>query len=158
MAGADKMVMVGTRDYRLEMAKKFGANLVVNVKREDPVKSILDWSPEGIDLAVEATGKAVVLEDCIEVIKPGGAIVVFGIFSDRIKDFDPSFLYYKEAVVYGSKGAAGSFDEAIRLLEEKKLQILPMITHRFPLEETAAAFKVFEDKVPDALRIIIEIG
>jgi len=44
------------------------------------------------------------------------------------------------------------------MLEEKKLQILPMITHRFPLEETAAAFKVFEDKVPDALRIIIEIA
>ena len=158
MAGASKTAMVGTRDYRLEMAKKFGANLVVNVKKEDPVKSILDWCPEGVDLAVEATGKANVLEDCIEVIKPGGSIVVFGIFSDKIKDFDPSFLYYKEAVVYGSKGAAGAFEEAIQLLEEKKLQILPMITHRFPLAETAAAFKVFEDKVPDALRIVIEIA
>jgi threonine dehydrogenase-like Zn-dependent dehydrogenase len=61
-------------------------------------------------------------------------------------------------VVYGSKGAAGAFQEAIQLLEEKKLQILPMITHRFPLEETATAFKVFEDKVPDALRIVIEIA
>jgi len=158
MAGAYKMAMAGTRDYRLEMAKQFGANLVVNVKNEDPVKSILDWCPEGVDLAVEATGKAKVLEDCIDVLKPGGSIVVFGIFSDRIKDFDPSFLYYKEAVVYGSKGAAGAFKEAIQLLEEKKLQILPMITHRFPLEETAAAFKVFEDKVPDALRIVIEIA
>lgn len=158
MAGAYKTVMVGTRDYRLEMAKKFGANLVVNVKNENPVKSILDWCPEGVDLAVEATGKANVLEDCIEVLKPGGSIVVFGIFSDRIKDFDPSFLYYKEAVVYGSKGAAGAFKEAIQLLEEKKLEILPMITHRFALEETAAAFKVFEDKVPDALRILIEIA
>ena len=158
MAGADKIVMVGTRDFRLEMAKRFGANLVVNVNNEDPVKSILDWCPEGIDLVVEATGKANVLEDCIDVLKPGGSIVVFGIFSDRIKDFDPSFLYYKEAVVYGSKGAAGAFKEAIQHLEEKKLQILPMITHRFPLEETAAAFKTFEDKVPDALRIIIEIA
>jgi len=158
MAGASKTVMVGTRDFRLEMAKKFGANLAVNVKNEDPVKSILDWCPEGIDLVVEATGKANVLEDCIAVLKPGGSIVVFGIFSDRIKDFDPSFLYYKEAVIYGSKGAAGAFKEAIQLLEEKKLQILPMITHRFALEETAAAFKVFEDKVPDALRIVIEIA
>jgi len=158
MAGASKTVMVGTRDFRLEMAKKFGANLAVNVKNEDPVKSILDWCPEGIDLVVEATGKSNVLEDCIAVLKPGGSIVVFGIFSDRIKDFDPSFLYYKEAVVYGSKGAAGAFKEAIQLLEEKKLQILPMITHRFALEETAAAFKVFEDKVPDALRIVIEIA
>jgi len=158
MAGAEKVAMVGTRDFRLEMAKKFGANRVVNVKHEDPIKSILDWCPEGVDLAVEASGKASVLEDCIGVLKPGGSIVVFGIFSDRIKDFDPSFLYYKEPVVYGSKGAAGAFKEALQILEEKKLEILPMITHRFPLEETAAAFKIFEDKIPDALRIVIEIA
>ena len=158
MAGAHKAAMVGTRDFRLEMAKKYGADLVVNVKKEDPVQSILDWCPEGIDLAVEASGMAKVLVDCIDVLKPGGSIVVFGIFSDRIKEFDPSFLYYKEPVVYGSKGAAGAFQDAIQLLEEKKLKILPMITHRFPLEETAAAFKVFEDKVPDALRIVIEIA
>ena len=158
MSGAYKAVMVGTRDFRLEMAKQFGANLVVNVKNEDPVKTILDWCPEGIDLVVETSGKAAVLEDCIGVVKPGGSIVVFGIFSDRLKEFDPSFLYYKEPVIYGSKGAAGAFEQAIQLLEEKKLQILPMITHRFPLEETAAAFKVFEDKVPDALRILIDIA
>lgn len=158
MAGAYKAVMVGTRDFRLELAKQFGADLVVNVKNEDPAKTILDWCPEGVDLALEASGKAKVLEDCIDVLKPGGSIVVFGIFSDRLSDFDPSFLYHKEPVIYGSKGAAGAFKQAIQLLEEKKLQILPMITHRFPLKETAAAFKVFEDKVPDALRIIIDIA
>ena len=65
MAGAYKAVMVGTRDFRLEMAKKFGANLVVNVKNEDPIKTILDWCPEGIDLVIEASGRATVLEDCI---------------------------------------------------------------------------------------------
>lgn len=46
----------------------------------------------------------------------------------------------------------------MKLLSEKRLEILPMITHRFPLAETAAAFKVFEDKVPDALRIVIEVA
>jgi len=158
MAGAYKAVMVGTRDFRLEMAKQFGANLAVNVKNENPVEAVLNWCPEGIDLVVEASGKADVLKDCIGVLKPGGSIVVFGIFSERLSDFDPSFLYYKEPAIYGSKGADGTFNEALQLMEEKKLQILPMITHRFPLEETAAAFKVFEDKVPDALRIVIEVA
>lgn len=158
MAGASKAVMVGTRDFRLEMAKKFGADLVVNVKKEDPAKTIFDWCPEGIDLIVEASGQATVLEDCINVLKPGGSIVVFGIFSDRIKNFDPSFLYYKEPVLYGSKGTSGAFEDAIQLLAEKRLQILPMITHRFPLEETAAAFNVFETKVPDAMRILIDVA
>ena len=155
MAGAYEAVMVGTRDFRLDMAKKFGAGFVVNVKRQEPVQAIMDRFPEGIDVVVEASGNAKVLKDCFEVVRPNGAVVVFGIFSEKIEAFDPSFLYTKEPIIYGSKGAAGAFEQALMLLAEKKLQILSMITHRFALEETAAAFKVFADKVPDALRIVI---
>ena len=156
LAGAYQAVMVGTRDFRLEMAKKFGANHVVNVKRENPVKAILDWYPNGVDVAVEAAGNESSLQSCCDVIRPGGVLVVFGIFVEKVREFDPFFLYYKEPVIYGSKGAAGAHNEAIQLLEEKRLQIIPMITHRFPLKETPEAFKIFEDKIPDALRIVIE--
>jgi len=155
MAGAHEAVMVGTRDFRLEMAKTFGAGFVVNVNRQDPVQAMMDRFPEGIDVVVEASGNARVLQQCFEVVRPNGAVVVFGIFSEKIDDFDPSFLYTKEPIIYGSKGAAGAFEQALMLLEEKRLQILSMITHRFALEDTAAAFKVFEDKVPEALRIVI---
>jgi threonine dehydrogenase-like Zn-dependent dehydrogenase len=158
MAGAYQAVMVGTRDFRLQMARNFGASHVVNVKEQDPVATILKWFPDGVDLVVEASGNAGALQSCFDVVKPCGAVVVFGIFSDRIKEFDPSFLYYKEPVIYGSKGAAGSYEDALKLLMDKRLKILPMITHRFALAETAAAFKVFEDKVPDALRIVIEVA
>ncbi|MDF1593354.1 MAG: alcohol dehydrogenase catalytic domain-containing protein [Desulfobacterales bacterium] len=158
MAGAYQAVMVGTRDFRLQAAINFGASHVVNVKKQDPVEAILKWFPDGVDVVIEASGNAGALQSCFSVVKPSGAVVVFGIFSDRIKNFDPSFLYYKEPVIYGSKGAAGAFEEALKLLAEKRLEILPMITHRFPLAETAAAFKVFEDKVPEALRIVIEVA
>jgi len=157
MAGAHQAVMVGTRDFRLRLAREFGASHVVNVKTQDPVQEMLEWFPDGVDVVVEASGNARALQDCFNVVKPSGAVVVFGIFSDKIKEFDPSFLYFKEPVVYGSKGAEGAYEETFKLLSEKRLKILPMITHRFPLSETAAAFKVFEDKVPDALRIVIEM-
>jgi threonine dehydrogenase-like Zn-dependent dehydrogenase len=156
MAGASQVVMVGTRDFRLEMAKKFGANHVVNVKRENPVEAILGWFPDGADVVIEATGNASAFQSCCDVIKEKGSIVSLGIFSEKVKDFDLSFLYYKEPVIYGSKGGGGTIEEAMQLLADKKLQLLPMITHRFPLEETAQAFKTFEDKVDNALRIVIE--
>lgn len=156
MAGASQSVMVGTRDFRLEMAKKFGANHVVNVKRENPVKAILGWYPDGADVVIEATGNASAFQICCDVIKEKGSIVSLGIFSEKVKDFDLSFLYRKEPVIYGSKGGGGTSQEAIQLLVGKKLQLLPLITHRFPLEETARGFKIFEDKVENALRIVIE--
>ncbi len=155
--GVDKVVMAGTRDFRLEMAKSFGSDVVVNVKREDPVKAILKWFPDGVDAVFESSGRVDALQSAFSVVKSNGSIVVFGIISEKIKEFDPSVFYYKEPVVYGSKGASGAYGETIALLEQKKLKISPMITHRFPLEDTAKAFKVFEDKVSDALRIVIDV-
>ena len=55
MAGAYEAVMVGTRDFRLEMAKRFGATHVVNVKRESAVKAILGLYPDGIDVVANHT-------------------------------------------------------------------------------------------------------
>jgi threonine dehydrogenase-like Zn-dependent dehydrogenase len=156
LAGAYRAIMVGTRDFRLEMAKTFGADHVVNVRREDPVKTILGWYPEGVDVVVEATGSGASFQSCCDVVKARGSIVSVGIFSDKAKELDLSFLYQKEPVIYGSKGGDGCHEEAIQLLEEKRLQITPMITHRFPLEETAEAFKTFENKVENAMRIVIE--
>ena len=157
MGGVEKVVMVGTRDFRLETARRFGADMVVNVKKEDPAKAILDQFPYGVDAVFESSGQAAALQSAFNAVRSNGSVVVFGIITDKIREFDPSFLYLKEPIIFGSKGASGMFGEAMKLLEEKRLQILPMITHRFPLEETAKAFKVFEDKVADALRIVIDV-
>jgi threonine dehydrogenase-like Zn-dependent dehydrogenase len=157
MGGVERVVMVGTRDFRLEMAERFGAAAVVNVKREDPVEAILKRFPYGVDAVFESSGTAGALESAFSAVKSNGSIVVFGIIAEKIKEFDPSFLYYKEPIIFGSKGASGAYGGAIALLEEKKLEILPMITHRFGLDETAKAFKVFVDKVSDALRIVIDV-
>lgn len=157
LGGVDQVVMVGTRDFRLDMAKRFGCDTVVNLRKEDPVAAIMQRFPDGVDAVFESSGRAEALQSAFSVVKPNGSIVVFGIIAEKIKDFDPSVFYYKEPVVYGSKGASGAYGESIALLEGKKLEILPMITHRFPLAQTAGAFKVFADKVSDALRIVIDV-
>ncbi len=157
MGGVERVVMAGTRDFRLEMARRFGADEVVNIRREDPVKRIRGWFPHGVDAVCESSGTTGGLQSAFDVVRSNGSVVVFSIITEKMQEFDPSFLYLKEPIIYGSKGAAGAFPEAIRLLEEKKLQILPMITHRFPLAETAKAFQVFADKVADALRIVIDV-
>jgi threonine dehydrogenase-like Zn-dependent dehydrogenase len=150
-------VMAGTREFRLDMARRFGAADTVNIRKEDLAEKISGWFPFGVDAVYECSGTTGGLQSAFDIVRSNGSIVVFSIITERMKEFDPSFLYLKEPIIYGSKGASGMFGEAMKLLEEKKLQILPMITHRFPLEETAKAFKVFSDKVADALRIVIDV-
>ena len=156
ITGATEAAAVDTIDFRLEMAKKFGANHVVNAMREDPVKLIMDWFPGGAHVVVEATGNTLSFPRACAVIKPGGVLINIGMYSKKLSELDLSFLYEKEAIIYGSKGGEEGYEEAVQLLGHKRLQITPMITHRFPLEETAKGFETFEDKTQEALRIIIE--
>lgn len=155
-AGVKETVVVGTRDFRLDMARVFGAMHLVNVKREDPVKAILGWYPGGVDIVIEASGNPSSFQSGCHVVRAKGILVSLGIFSGKLREFDLSFLYEREPVIIGSKGGDGAYPEALRLLEEKRLNITAMITHRFPLEETAEGFKTFEDKSQNALRILIE--
>ncbi len=74
MGGVEKVVMVGTRDFRLETARRFGADVVVNVKKEDPVKAILDRFPYGVDAVFESSGQAAALQSAFNV----GQIQRFG--------------------------------------------------------------------------------
>jgi threonine dehydrogenase-like Zn-dependent dehydrogenase len=112
--------------------------------------------PEGTDLVAEVTGNPNALVSCGKLVREGGIILIMGIFGRPIEQFDASFLYYKEPVVYASKGAAGAEIEALRLLEGKRVEVTHMITHRFSLDKVGEAFRLFEDKDESALRIIIE--
>jgi len=156
LAGVSQVIVAGTRDSRLEMAKKFGATHVVNVTQENPVRAILALFPDGADVVVEATGKPLAFSNACDVVTAGGALVSIGIFSEKVKELDLSFLYRKEATIYGTTGGEEGYEEALQLLGERRLEIAPMITHRFSLEDTAEGFKTFEDKAANALRIIIE--
>ena len=156
LAGLSQAVMVGRRDFRLEMAKKLGALYLVNETREDPVSAILRVYPQGVDLVIEAAGNASCFASCGQVVKSKGTILSYGIFSEKIKELDLSFLYNKEPAILGSKGGEGGYPLALRLLEEKKLQLLPMITHRFPLAEAPRGIQTLEDRNINALRVLIE--
>lgn len=156
LAGLSQAVMVGRRDFRLEMAQKLGAIHLVNETREDPVSAILRVYPQGVDIAIEAAGNASCFASCGQVVKSKGTILSYGIFSEKIKELDLSFLYNKEPVILGSKGGEGGYQLALSLLEEKKLQLLPMITHRFPLAEAARGIQALEDRNINALRVLIE--
>jgi threonine dehydrogenase-like Zn-dependent dehydrogenase len=156
LAGLSQALMVGRRDFRLEIAKKLGAAHTINEAKEEPVPRILNWYPQGVDIVVEASGNPSCFASSCQVVKSKGTILSYGIYSEKIKELDLSFLYNKEPMILGSKGGEGGYTLALSLLAEKKLQLLPMITHRFPLAEGARAIQTLEDRNINALRVLIE--
>lgn len=141
-AGARSVVVTDVSEYRLSLAKRMGADVVVNVATE----SLSDVIPanrmtEGFDVALEMSGRADALGDAVAHMRPGGNLAVLGLPSDRVS-LDLATVVTRMLTLKGIYGRE-MFDTwyAMSVLLQNGLDLRPVITHRFGFEEHEAAFK-----------------
>jgi L-iditol 2-dehydrogenase len=134
-----RVVVTGTREDRLALARQFGADQVVNVSQEDPVKFILDKTDGGADFAFEATGSGKALEDAFFSTKRNGSIVAMTVHKQVQINMEP--VIRNELKVYGSICYNyKEFDQALDLIAKKKVDLELFTQHTFPLKEYEKAF------------------
>jgi 2-desacetyl-2-hydroxyethyl bacteriochlorophyllide A dehydrogenase len=153
--GFDKIIMVtGHRKNRARLAMELGADIAITY--DDPAlhDKIYSLIPEGPDIAIEASGSTFAVNQCVHVVRKRGHILVFSIYHKNMDNFLVREFYNKGITVTGVKGAADYYQDAEKLLHRGIVKISPLVTHRYPLEETDKAFRMFSD--PDAIRIIVE--
>lgn len=157
LSGARDVVMAGTRDSRLKIAEDLGADFTVNIKQnEDWEKNLLKRSGNiGFDVVIEASGTVSGVLSAIKMVKKGGRIVQFGTSFNKIDGLPQKDFYSKEISLVGTKGGFGFYPKAVNLLEQKKLKIEPLITHKFPLSEVARAFEVMDKRLDNVLRAVV---
>ena len=149
--------MVGTRDSRLQIAKGLGADFTWNNK-QDPnwEKNVLERVDNvGFDVCIEASGTVPALLSAVRMVKKGGTVVQFGTSFNNIDGLPQKDFYSKEITMIGSKGGFGFYTKAVELLEQKKIMIEPLITHKFPLSEAAKAFEVMDKRLDNVLRAVV---
>jgi threonine dehydrogenase-like Zn-dependent dehydrogenase len=119
--------------------------------------------PEGLyDIVIEAAGSASSIQRCVELAKPGGTIVVLGVVYGPL-DVPFGSLLTKEIRLVASMGHCGHAGECEMRLAAQMLASRPeisdaLITHRFPLEDAAEAFRVAADRKSGALKVVVEVG
>ncbi len=112
------------------------------------------------DVVVEAAGTPTSLDRAIDLVAPGGTVVVVGVYPGRI-DVDFMTLFSREARLVPSIGycrveGAREMEEAAAMLADDSEIAQTLITHRFPLEDAAEAFRVAADKTSGAIRVVVE--
>lgn len=145
------VTMVGTRPYRLQIAKELGADEIINI-REDK-----DWEEKvGMyDVCIEAAGTLSSLQSCMRKVEKGGTILVFGTSKDTISDIPQKDLYYKECSIVGSKGGYGCYEQALELLKAHEVKIRPIVNHVIPFENAPYAFKMMDERLDNVIRAAI---
>jgi L-iditol 2-dehydrogenase len=154
--GAGRVILVGTRASRLELGKRLGADHVINAALADPVPAVLDLTEgAGADMTIECSGGLGVPQQCAEVTKRGGKIVVVAFYPDRVT-FDLSAVVRKDISICTSRGEGGNnVKRAVALAAAGKLRGAEMITHRFPLEEISEAFRVVRERDGDPVKVVL---
>jgi threonine 3-dehydrogenase len=145
MLGASQVFAIGRRnEYRLNLAKKLGADRTIKSSVEDPVKIIIDSTDGfGVDVVLEMSGSAVALNQSFKYLRPGGSIYILGLYAQDVPIDVSNDIVFKYARVVGINGRL-MFDTWYRmagLLKSGTLNLEPIITHKFKFDEFERAME-----------------
>jgi len=154
--GAEKVILVGTRDERLALGSQLGAHETINLKNEDPVQKARALTGGiGPDLVLVAAGMQESLQQALEMIRRGGNIVLLAHFDEPVT-VDIGLAVRDGVNLYTVRGEGRmSVHRALSLMAEGKIDGKPLITHTFPLKEIKEALETFVKRKEGALKVVV---
>jgi threonine dehydrogenase-like Zn-dependent dehydrogenase len=144
LRGAAPVIVVDTNNDRLAMAKQIVADYTINVAEKDGVEEVKRLTGGvGADYVLEAVGSGKTYELAFKMLRRGGKLEAFGICSDDdYASLRPMEFVLQEKKVSGScAGIGNNWQQAITLLQYKRIDPTPLISMVVPLEETEIALK-----------------
>lgn len=155
--GAGRIIATDIDDFRLKMAKRFGADAVLRAEDDVPAGVRKYNEGRGADLVIVCTGAISAFEQGLEAVDRAGIVMCFATTEPDVDLSIPINTFWRNSVTVMSSYAAAPRDlaEAIELMRSKRVDVNPMITHRLSLEETGKGFELMTGS-QDSLKVIIE--
>jgi len=144
-------------DERVEGARKGGATWLGNPNEQDIVKEILQRQPAGMDVVFECAGQQETIDQALELLKPGGRLVLIGSPRTERVSFNIDRLRRKEITITNIRRQNKCTQKAIDLIASGKVNTDFMITHRFPLEQTKKAFDLVAGYRDGVIKAMINV-
>lgn len=162
LQGAGLIIGVESVPRRQDLARTYGADVIVDFSKEDVVQRILDLTDgQGVDTAIEALGADVTFQNAIKVTKPGGTISTVGYFGQgefvHIPRVEWGVGMAEKTIVGGlCPGGRLRMERLLRTLEMKRIvDPTRMTTHTFPFAELERAFEIMDKKLDGVLKPLI---
>jgi len=143
--GARTVIAVEPNDYRADLAKRMGADLVVDPMREDPVAAALEATGgHGVEVVLEMSGDPRAIDQGTRMLARGGRMSLLGLPGGPVPLDLTDQVIFKEARLQGITGREmfRTWQQTQTLLGSGLVDVSPVLTHRFPLERFAEAFAV----------------
>jgi threonine dehydrogenase-like Zn-dependent dehydrogenase len=159
LMGATTIIGVDAVPARMEAARRLGADHVVDFRAEDPVDAIMRLTDgRGVDVAIEALGTQATFEACLRVLRPGGTLSSLGVYSSDLTIPLGAFaagLGDHRIVTTLCPGGKERMRRLMGVIASDRVDLRPMVTHRFKLDQIEEAYELFANQRDGVLKVAI---
>ena len=143
---------------RLTISKDFGLENSIDASRTDPVQEVRRQTEgRGADAAILAVGANSLIKTAMDVVRPGGKVLLFAQTQHGEAVFDPAAVCVDEKTLIGSYSASVDLqDESVRFVMGGEMNLERLVSHRFPLAKAAEALELAARPQPGSMKIVIQ--
>ena len=178
LKGAGRVIGIDIQPYRLDAARRTANSETINAAETDVVQAIRDMTEgRGADICVDAvglecnrdlgdklknvlhaeTGSIEVLRRAISAVRRGGVVTVVGVYGAPYDDFPLGQIFDKGITMrFGQSTPQKDIDELLGWVEQRKIRLDDIISHRLPLEEAAHGYDIFCRKQDDCVKVVLK--
>ncbi len=155
--GAGPVILTGTRDARLDLGKRLGADEVVNVRKEDAVEAVNRITGgRGVHYVIECSGAPNAFNEAAKMVNRGGRICLAAFPSESVP-VDVAHIVRNNIYVFGIRGEGrGATHRAMALMAQRQFDATMIHTHTFPMEELETAIKYARERIEDAIKVVVK--
>jgi S-(hydroxymethyl)glutathione dehydrogenase / alcohol dehydrogenase len=178
LRGAKRVIGVDIQDYRLETARRTAQAETINAQKDDPVEAIRSLTEgRGADVCIDAVGMEAdrsltdkllnvwhaevgsikALKNCISAVRRGGFVSILGVYGVPYDNFPLGQIFDKGIkMAFGQAPVQKYIDELISILEQGKIKLHDIISHRLPLQQAPHAYEIFSEKKDNCVKVVLK--
>jgi threonine dehydrogenase-like Zn-dependent dehydrogenase len=146
-----RVIAVDLEDYRLELSEKYGADAVINAKKEDVPKTVHKLTRMGSDFVIEAAGTTQAVEQTPFLVRKAGKVALIGESKGYLNLEDADEVQFSTIYI-----SSVEYPAAIELIARKLVDVKGLITHRFKLDEFDKAMQTIVNPADRPLKVVIK--
>jgi threonine dehydrogenase-like Zn-dependent dehydrogenase len=160
--GVREVIISAKYEHQAKMAEKLDADYIIRVPTQDvenEIKTVSKTKNEKVDVVIDTIATEQTFNDALSIVRKAGTVCLVGGYTKplnaSLRPIVSKELHVLGSACYSYSGIKKDFDAVIDIMATKKIDVIPLITHRFPLTEIEEAFKIAADKISGSIKVLI---
>lgn len=157
LSGAGRLMVTDARDAPFSVSRAYGATDTINVAEVDPKQAVLDLTDGvGADIVIETSGYPASSAMVLDLVRKEGKVAHIG-WANDLPPLPIIPVMAKTLTIFGigGNGGRGQYERALELVRSGRIDLDPVVTHRFSLDDVAQAFETASSRTDGAIKVIV---